>query len=183
MPKSRRQPHRQCKDACRNPQEAEQKVTLNIQVKETERRLCTLHLDENLTINVVRKSIIEGNRKVICKNLYIGAARCVPRMIVVFHDDEEMKFNSNTKLKSLGFRNGLIYNLTVRFVRALAILTQPKLHCMVDRVDRKSQGKYPRELIVQAVNMAPECTFDQTLSNLVNNATRVFESILQAECR
>ena len=31
--------------------------------------------------------------------------------------------------------------------------------------------------------MAPECTFDQTLSNLVNNAVRVFESILQAEYR
>ena len=104
-------------------------------------------------------------------------------MIVVFHDDKEMKFNSNKKLKSLSFGNGLIYTLTVRFVRALAILTKPKLQAMVDRVDRKSQGKYPRELIEQAVNMAPECTFDQTLSNLVNNSTRVFESILQAECR
>ena len=31
--------------------------------------------------------------------------------------------------------------------------------------------------------MAPECTYDQTLSNLANNAVRVFESILKAECR
>ena len=36
---------------------------------------------------------------------------------------------------------------------------------------------------MQAINMAPECTYDQTLSNLVNNAARVFESILNAECR
>ena len=50
-------------------------------------------------------------------------------------------------------------------------------------IEKKTQSKYPRELIIQAINMAPECTFDQTLSNLVNNAIRVFESILQAECR
>ena len=38
-------------------------------------------------------------------------------------------------------------------------------------------------MVVQAINMAPTCTYEQTLSNLVNNAVRVFESILQAECR
>ena len=29
--------------------------------------------------------------------------------------------------------------------------------------------------------MAPECKFEQTMSNLLNNAIRVFESILQSE--
>ena len=30
--------------------------------------------------------------------------------------------------------------------------------------------------------MAPECKLEQTMSNLLNHAARVFESILQAEC-
>ena len=52
---------------------------------------------------------------------------------------------------------------------------------MVREVESRTQSRYPKELIVQAINMAPECTIEQTMSNLVNNAVRVFESILQSE--
>ena len=79
--------------------------------------------------------------------------------------------------------NGNEYTITVRFVRALAILSSEQIDNLKKEIEKKTQGKYSDELIMQAINMAPECTFDQTLSNLVNNAVRVFESILQAECR
>ena len=54
---------------------------------------------------------------------------------------------------------------------------------MITEVENRTQNRYPRELIVQAINMAPECTLEQTMSNLVNNAARVFESILHSESR
>ena len=78
----------------------------------------------------------------------------------------------------LGFRNGTEARLTIRFVRALAFLTEDQIETLVSRIDKTVQGKYPREILYQGVNMAPECTFDQTLSNVVNNAVKVFESIL-----
>ena len=83
----------------------------------------------------------------------------------------------------LGFKNGSEGRLCVRFVRALALLTEEQLETLVARIDKAVQGKYPRELLFQGVNMAPDCTYDQTLSNVVNNAARVFGSILQAECK
>ena len=79
--------------------------------------------------------------------------------------------------------NGQVYYLTVRFVRALAFLQTNEINSLIEAVDEKTKNKYPRELTMQAINMAPECTFDQTLSNLVNNAARVFEVILHAEYR
>ena len=52
---------------------------------------------------------------------------------------------------------------------------------MVREVESRTQSRYPKELIVQAINMAPQCRLEQTISNLVNNAVSVFESILQTE--
>ena len=78
---------------------------------------------------------------------------------------------------------GSEYTVTVRFVRALAILNMEEVTKLKNEIQKATQGKYPDELIMMAINMAPECTYAQTLSNLVNNAVRVFESILQAECR
>ena len=49
---------------------------------------------------------------------------------------------------------------------------------MITEIESRTQDRYPRELIVQAINMAPECKLEQTFSNLVNNAARLFESIL-----
>ena len=42
---------------------------------------------------------------------------------------------------------------------------------------------YHKELIRQAINMAPECKLNQVLSNLINNCSKVFESILHPECK
>ena len=87
------------------------------------------------------------------------------------------------KLKNLGMKNGNHYNLIVKFVRAFAILTKPRMQNIVDKIDVACRGKYQKEMVVQAINMAPDCNYDQTLSNLVNNSIKVFEAILQAECR
>ena len=47
------------------------KVTLKIQVKETRRKLCTLYLDENVTLLAVKDEIVRKNKSVIIKNLFI----------------------------------------------------------------------------------------------------------------
>ena len=165
---------------------AEEHVKLDIFVKETRRKLCTVSLPETSTLNQVKEQIIKQNLRVIVKNLYITEKDTKPRMIVVYLKQtvwEEFRGLASTCLRWLGLRNGSQARLCVRFVRGLALLTEEQREVLIARIDKKVQGKYPRELIVQSVNMAPECTFDQTLSNLVNNTTRVFESILQAECR
>ena len=79
--------------------------------------------------------------------------------------------------------NGSSYDLIVRFVRALGFLSKAQINSMTEIVDAKTQSRYPRELKLKAINMAPECTLDETLSNLVNHPTRVFEAILKAECK
>ena len=52
---------------------------------------------------------------------------------------------------------------------------------MASMIERNTYGRYDEELIMQAINMAPECTYDQSMSNLLNNAARVFECILTVE--
>ena len=114
----------------------------------------------------------------VVKNLYIREDQCVPRIIVLFINNPEWDGADIATLSSLEMTNGNRYSLTVRFVRALAFLRDHELEARVVEVNHRTDSRYPRELIVQAINMAPECTLDQTLSNLLNNAARVFESIL-----
>ena len=83
-----------------------------------------------------------------------------------------------TQLSTFGFKNGFEGMIVIKFVRAVAFLTNEEIKALVTKVDRAVHGKYPTEIIVQAINMAPMCTYEQTLSNVVNNAARVFESIL-----
>ena len=52
---------------------------------------------------------------------------------------------------------------------------------MASRIEKSTYGRYEEELIMQAINMAPECTYDQSMSNLLNKVARVFECILSAE--
>ena len=110
--------------------------------------------------------------------------------MVVMHQDHRTKEYYDCegammyKLAHMGMMNGGVYSLMVSFKRWRAYLTKPKHSRLIKELDAKLEpGKYPRELIVQAINMAPECTFDQSLSNLTTNAARVFEAILMADDR
>lgn len=47
------------------------KVTIDIYVKETQKKLCTVRVLETDTITKVKEEIIRKNKKVIVKNLYI----------------------------------------------------------------------------------------------------------------
>ena len=58
-------------------------------------------------------------------------------------------------LESLGMKNGSVSKLTIRFVRALAILSEKEIAKIIEDTDKKTQSKYPRELIKQAINLAP----------------------------
>ena len=99
----------------------------------------------------------------------------------MFIKDQEWDGDDTATLKSLEMTNDNSYSMTVRFVRALAFLSEQAIRDMVREVESKTQCKYPKELIIQAINMAPQCRLEQTISNLVNNAVSVFESILQTE--
>ena len=149
MPK-RTQPHRECKKTLRTSHE--HIVYINIIVKETQRKLCRVDVSEDTSIRWLKESIIDKNKKVMMKNLFINDNQCRSRIIKVFSQSrtesgslryKEILNGPNKKLKNLGFRNGLCYKLTVRFVRALGILTRAKHQHLVDRINRACQGKYP----------------------------------------
>ena len=158
-------------------------VHLRILVMETRRKLCTLQLPQQTTLARVRSEIVDKNLEKIKSNLYITEEQCRPRLVVIMHRGEECEGPTIYKLAHLGMTNGQSCDLTVRFVRALAFLSKAQINSMAEQVDEQTQSRYPRELTVMAMNMAPKCTFDQTLANLVNHPTRVFEAILQAEDR
>ena len=158
-------------------------VTLDIVVKETARRLCSLSLAETDSLSKVKEEILRKNKRVVVKNLFIKEEQCIGRIVKLFIKDTEWDGADTATLKSLEMTNGHTYSMTVRFVRALAFLSEREMRDLVREAESRTQRRYPRELIVQAINMAPECTLAQTSSNLVNNAVRVFESILQAESK
>jgi hypothetical protein len=154
------------------------KVVIEILVKETQRKLCTVSVLESETMAKVKQEILKKNKRVVVKNLFIQEEQCLPRIIKLYNGENEIDGPDTVKLSKLGMSNGTTVSLTVRFVRALAFLSEQEMKDMVQEVESRTQSKYPKELIIQAINMAPECKIDQTLSNLVNNAVRVFESIL-----
>ena len=96
---------------------------------------------------------------------------------------EEWQNQDADTLRDLGMAGGNRYRQAVRFVRAMAFMSDHEYRAMIAEVESRTQSRYPRELIVQAINMAPACTIGQTMSNLVNSAARVFESILHSESR
>ena len=57
-------------------------------------------------------------------------------------------------------QNGDDRELTIRFVRAYGLLSKAKIDSMIAEVDDKTKSKYPLELTLQAINMAPDCTID-----------------------
>lgn len=64
--------------------EPREQVKLEIFVKETRRKLCTVCLPETSTINDVKEQVIKKNLKVLVKNLFINEKDCRPRMITVY---------------------------------------------------------------------------------------------------
>lgn len=106
--------------------------------------------------------------------------------IIRFHpeiDKPELKYPINSTLKDIGFKNNTKNCLYLKFVRAFAFLNEKQLDEQIQEVEMRTYYRYPRELILQAINMAPECKLNQTLSNLINNGVKVFESILKSECK
>ena len=56
--------------------------------------------------------------------------------------------------------NGNDCDLTVRFVRALGFLSKVKIESIIEEIAEKTKSMYPRELTMQAINMAPRCTLE-----------------------
>jgi len=73
MPK-RTQPHRECKKAVRASHE--HIVYINIIVKETQRKLCRVDVSEDTSIRWLKERIIDKNKKVMMKNLFINDNQC-----------------------------------------------------------------------------------------------------------
>ena len=100
------------------------KIILCIQVKETQRKLCTLCLPETDTLLKVKEEILKKNKRVVVKNLFIKEEQCVVRIIKLFIRDKEWEGQDSATLNSVGMSNGTQHSMTVRFVRALAFKSE-----------------------------------------------------------
>ena len=101
-----------------------QMVTLAIVVKETARRLCSLCLAETDSLSKVKEEILRKNKRVVVKNLFIREEQCIGRIVQLFIKDTEWDGANTATLQSLEMTNGHTYSMTVRFVRALAFLSE-----------------------------------------------------------
>ena len=135
-------------------------VRLSIIVKETEKKLCTLFLPQETTLARVRSEIVDKNLEKIKTNLFVSEQQCRPRLVVIWHRGEECEDPDIKKLAHLEMLNGNDCDLTVRFVRALGFLSKAKIESIIEEIAVKTKGMYPRELTMQAINMAPRCTLD-----------------------
>ena len=157
------------------------KVTLNVIVKERLRQLCTIKFDETQTIGQVKDAIVRKNKKILIKNLFVRDEQVKGRIVRVVDLDKE--FTDRTRLITLGMHEGKQYKIHVSFSRALAFMNQSQLDALVTQINNRTNYIYENELVIQAINMGQNCTFNEALSNLVNFPSRVFESILEREVK
>ena len=108
----------------------------------------------------MRAKIIKRNLRVIQKNLFITEQQCLPRIIRVYHDGEEYTRTTTYKLRDFRMVNNNEITFTVRFVRALAVLSEEEITDLKNKIHTTTRDKYSDELIMQAINMAPECKYD-----------------------
>ncbi len=73
--------------------------------------------------------------------------------------------------------------MTISFVRAYAYHDRAQVKQLLYSLDCKTQGHYPKDLMLQALNMGPSCTYDEALTNLYKHTATVFEAILKSESK
>ena len=97
----------------------------------------------------VKEYILAKNKGVIVKHLHIKEEQCISRIIKLYiFEEKEWYGEDSTTLESLHMKTGKKYCITIRFVRALAYLSENDIKNMVTEVDSRTQGKYPKEMIV-----------------------------------
>lgn len=84
---------------------------------------------------------------------------CLTRIIRFYQrDGKEIKYNPQSKLRENDFVNGTTHTMIIKFIRALCFHTEEEYELLIRDIENHTNYKYPREIIIQAMNMAPECT-------------------------
>ena len=97
----------------------------------------------------------------IADSLSITVKQCKPTLVVLLYRNyitgiyEECEGPNHYKLAHMGMINSRTYSLKVRFERSYAFLTKSKRERIIKNINEVLLNKYPRELIVQSLNMAP----------------------------
>ena len=86
----------------------------------------------------MKEEILRKNKRVVVKNLFIKEEQCTSRIVKLFIKDTEWDGANTTTLKSLEMTNGHRYSMTVRFVRALAFLSELEIRDMVREVESRT---------------------------------------------
>ena len=101
------------------------RVTIELFVVETMKRLSVIYLSENKTIGLIKDHIRKNNEVNMLKTLVINKEQCINRIIRMYPevDSPEWKHSDKATLKELSYKNKTQRKLYLKFVRAFAFLS------------------------------------------------------------
>ena len=115
----------------------------------------------------------------IAKGLHLTDRRCTKDVIDVIIDGRVEQLGSRYQIRNFGILDSRgRMSVTISFVRAYAFHSRTHVKQLLYSLDCKTQGHYPEELVLMALNMGPRCTYDEALSNVYRHTAKVFETIL-----
>ena len=154
-------------------------VTIDVIVKETGKTLCTVQLLETATIYALKREIVEKRRGTIATGLSITARQCTKDVIDVIINGRVVEYGPRQEIRNFGILGSRRRKaVTITFVRAYAFHNRAHVKQLLYSLDCKTQGHFPQDLMLMALNMGTNCTYDEALRNLYRHTARVFETIL-----
>ena len=152
-------------------------------MRENGKTLCTLDMKATATIGALKSAIIEKRKDAIAKGLHLITGLCIPRIVQVIIDGKVEERSGRTQIRNLISDGTSRKSVTITFVRAYAFNSKAEVKQLIYSLDSKTQGQYPEEMMMTALNMAMRCSYDEALTNLYHHTARVFEAIIKGESR
>ena len=160
-----------------------QRVTVEVQIKETKRRFTTVRVSPQMTLYELKLAIIGKHSKIVAKSLRLTEDMCTPRILVIYKDGQMLTCRSQKQLKNLGMKAGRSYTLVASFARVYAFLTKSQLNQRVERLEAHTDEQMTREMRLMALTMADNATFEEARLLLSVSKAEVFEQIICCESR
>ena len=85
-----------------NQPESAQQITVEIRIKAAKTRFATLRVTPQWTVGLLKFAIVEKHRRILAKWLNLPEERCIPRIVLLYRDGQEVKCRSQKKLRNLG---------------------------------------------------------------------------------
>lgn len=156
-------------------------ITVEIRIKSTKMKFATLRVTPQWTVGLLKFAIVDKHRRILAKWLNLPEERCIPRIVLLYKDGQELKCRSQKKLRNLGLKEGRSYTLEASFSRVLGFMTVSKLNHQIERLGEWFDPQISREMRQMALNMATNATYNEARFILHAKKAEVFETIILSE--